>query len=239
MMAKRDAGEIGGFEETGDLGAPPAKAPRTGGVRDGDWICPACGNNNFADRMVCNMRKCGAPRPGVGQFFQQIPMQMMQMQAQMQQAQMQQAMPMRQDWTCPACGNNNFADRMVCNMRKCGAPRPSWTGGEADAFTQMQGGGAAGVGGGDMWGGGACAGGATESWQETLPITMQSMAGSVMNAMGPCMGGGKGMGKGGKGRLPDWVCVQCGNRNFGDRTVCNMRKCSAPRPMEDWMLSWT
>merc|ERR1719223_2183388 len=47
--------------------------------------------------------------------------------------------------------------------------------------------------------------------------------------------GGKAMGKGGKG--PDWICSQCGNSNFGDRTHCNMRKCGAAREVPDWVCS--
>jgi len=72
----------------------PNKRPRLQMV--GDWTCVACGNTNFADRSVCNMRKCGAIRGAA-----------------------------RQDWQCTSCGNLNFADRMFCNMRNCGAARGS------------------------------------------------------------------------------------------------------------------
>lgn len=29
------------------------------------------------------------------------------------------------DWICPKCDNVNFAFRAVCNIKKCGAARPS------------------------------------------------------------------------------------------------------------------
>ena len=33
-------------------------------------------------------------------------------------------------WTCPACGNVNYANRTRCNMRRCALPRPGLAGAE-------------------------------------------------------------------------------------------------------------
>lgn len=41
-------------------GARSKKRPRDNGD---NWLCPECGNSNFPNRVVCNMKKCGAPKP--------------------------------------------------------------------------------------------------------------------------------------------------------------------------------
>eukprot|EP00450_Noctiluca_scintillans_P011657 CAMPEP_0194485068 /NCGR_PEP_ID=MMETSP0253-20130528/6189_1 /TAXON_ID=2966 /ORGANISM="Noctiluca scintillans" /LENGTH=345 /DNA_ID=CAMNT_0039324989 /DNA_START=1 /DNA_END=1034 /DNA_ORIENTATION=+ len=49
-------------EEPSDFVVPGQmpKAPRI----DGDaWTCPSCGNLNYEGRTVCNLRRCGKPRP--------------------------------------------------------------------------------------------------------------------------------------------------------------------------------
>merc|ERR1719265_2109346 len=30
-----------------------------------NWICPGCGNENYASRLYCNMRRCQQIKPGV------------------------------------------------------------------------------------------------------------------------------------------------------------------------------
>lgn len=89
-------------------------------------VCTACGNNNFAFRATCNMRKCGAPKPdgtsaptamgggsgggydgpapkGAGSSVDEGP-------------------TPEGSWTC-SCGNVNYPFRTECNRRNCGLPR--------------------------------------------------------------------------------------------------------------------
>ncbi|KAK7256413.1 hypothetical protein RIF29_29859 [Crotalaria pallida] len=69
------------------------------GLSEGDWICPKCDNVNFAFRITCNMKRCGAARPGSGIPNTGIP---------------------EGSWTCEKCGNLNYPFRTVCNRKDCG-----------------------------------------------------------------------------------------------------------------------
>lgn len=163
------------------------------GFRKGDWICKACKNHNYANKMQCN--KCGAPRnDGVMIAGMQQGMMMMPMMGCMgaQMAQMQNPMGMGGtaargrvgDWSCPQCGNHNYAQRTVCN--RCGAPKP---GGMA---------------------------------------SLQQVPGQMMQ-QGPTPSASPGFGgKGGSNMRPgDWVCRACNNHNYASRESCN--KCGSPK----------
>merc|ERR1719491_722292 len=79
-------------------GAPPRPTPypfampqampmQPANMRPGDWMCPACGNHNYASREACN--KCQQPKPvapegGCGGNWREG------------------------DWACPSCGNHNY-----------------------------------------------------------------------------------------------------------------------------------
>jgi hypothetical protein len=87
-------------------------------------VCTACGNNNFAFRATCNMRKCGAPKPdgtgapgamnGGGGYDGPAP--------QVGGSSADDGPPPEGSWTC-SCGNVNYPFRTECNRRNCGLPR--------------------------------------------------------------------------------------------------------------------
>ena len=205
------------------LPAPPPTAPPAPGVAEAKpvvsgghhvesagWACPKCGNHNYAMRVVCNMRKCGARRPGYPADGAE------------QGSAQGSAPPWEQvgksgqggsdepagSWRC-VCGNLNFPHRTVCNGRNCNLPRPQCDG----------------MGGGmsTMFGG-----------------AMNAMGGMGAYGMGMvpsmgCMGGVGAMtymcGQGLAGAPPgSWLCPSCGNVNYPSRTTCNRRNCGLPRP---------
>lgn len=107
-------------------------------IRQGDWMCPECGNHNFASRQSCN--RCGGPRVGDDIVYggvrasagqpRQNPYAFGALAA--PRVPMMAAKPAIKketgdgdlkegDWLCPSCGNHNYASRVNCN--KCQALR--------------------------------------------------------------------------------------------------------------------
>lgn len=141
-------------------------------------------------------------------------------------------------WECPKCGNLNYGNRVVCNMRSCGAPKDQ-----------------------DKW---ICPGCGNENYANRLFCNMrrcqQIRPGTTMQQMQQMgQGGGPAGGKGDSGKgfkgysqpppafayhsLPpqnfdpragepgSWTC-ECGNLNYAGRTVCNKRSCGRPMPAQ-------
>merc|ERR1719350_2477245 len=94
------------------LGASPAIAAMGG--KPGDWLCPACGDHQFARNENC--RKCGEAKPAEGAGVAAPAMGPMPMAGGRGQ------MQMPGDWSCPACGDLQFARNSVCRM--CSTPKP-------------------------------------------------------------------------------------------------------------------
>lgn len=220
-----------------------------------DWICPSCGNKNYASRTECNMRKCRAPRPDAGmggmggppmggppvvfhpmhsgaafgkraaEDFSGGPNKRMRDNGGGEGA----------DWTCPLCNNVNFASRMVCNMRKCGAPRPDpsaplpFNRGDTMGWGGPKRGAPVSASNNDEW---VCIQCGNINYSTRQNCNMR-----ICGAPRPGTAGGAAPAKVEKAaptpQAGDWVCPKCSNVNFSSRTVCNMRKCQAPKPKSD------
>lgn len=140
----------------------------------GDWLCPTCGDLQFARNPSC--RKCGAQKPadapGGGVGAQLTAAQSMGFAAlPFQHVTERPIMP--GDWLCPQCGDLQFARNNSC--RKCGAPKPDiGPGGEAlsaEAMLQQL---AAAQSSGDDSGGGAAS---------MAPSSLASGSGAVGKGM--------------------------------------------------------
>jgi len=77
---------------------------KKGQMVEGDWLCPSCGDHQFARNLAC--RKCGAPKDDG---------------AVLQHATNANVLP--GDWICPGCGDHQFQKNMQC--RKCGMDKPA------------------------------------------------------------------------------------------------------------------
>jgi len=183
-----------------------------GGNADNNWVCPSCGNNNYASREICNRRTCGIPRPTIVQqnFSRSTPQG-------------------GQNWTCPKCNNSNYPNRDVCNMRHCNVRRPQIqftnprisTANISDAQQQS------------MWSCEACGNMNFESRSvcnmrscgAPRPMTQSGFATSLpQNNIPPLSTPPSNAPEG------NWQCAACGNTNYAHRSVCNIRSCAQPRP---------
>jgi len=198
--------------EGGGQGDGPAKFIRAP-EEIGDWQCAACGNINFAARVMCNMRACGAARPDLA--FAAMPNAVAVSQGEMR----------ANDWICENCGMSNFATRDACFMRKCMAPRPanpsSPTIGMGMGMVSPQFGMLSPPSGMSSPISGRftpsmsrpMSSGFTPSYIKPFPTESVLQAGAMQEV-----------------REGDWICEACGNSNFRTRDACFMRKCLAPRP---------
>merc|ERR1719272_2907972 len=184
----------------------------------GDWICPACQNNNYANRVACN--KCQMPKQtgmsemdfttqmnqmnqmGMGGYGGMNQMGMGAMMGNMGGPNMRPG-----DWMCPACQNHNCASREACN--KCSAPKDVQIGNS-------------GMRPGD-WICPSCANhnyaskAACNKCSAPKPEGLESAQG--MPAASPTSSMREG----------DWMCPSCSNHNYASRVNCN--KCQSPKAM--------
>mmetsp|Transcript_78879 Transcript_78879/g.221142 ORF Transcript_78879/g.221142 Transcript_78879/m.221142 type:complete len:109 (+) Transcript_78879:3-329(+) len=77
-----------------------------GGMRLGDWMCPSCGDHQFAKNESC--RRCQTARPAGGAAV-----------CGMKEG----------DWFCPNCKDLQYARNDACRM--CSTPRPADAGAAA------------------------------------------------------------------------------------------------------------
>jgi len=193
-------------------------------MKPGDWLCPSCGDHQFARNMTC--RKCGAANPsggggGGGGEWQAMMGAMMGAMGGGAAAGMGGNMKPG-DWLCSQCGDHQYARNATC--RKCGAPSPSAGGGA---------GGCAGMGmmmgmmSGNMkpgdW---ICQGCGDHQFAKNETCRKCGAPKPEGNAMANMMMGGFG-GRGGM-KPGDWNCPACGDLQFARNEAC--RKCGNPRP---------
>ncbi|XP_026458182.1 ranBP2-type zinc finger protein At1g67325-like [Papaver somniferum] len=229
------------MSQTDSRNSSAAKRARTDGSRrEDDWTCPSCGNVNFSFRTTCNMRNCTQSRPADHNSAKSA------------------AKPLQAPSSYSSASaylGSGAPSSMYLNMQPYGSSvfnGPSippydvpFSGSSAYHYeygNRLSGGspyppmhlsgGPSPYSSGSMMGQGGMSGGMypmppiMDRFGLGLPMghtTMGSRPGLFQDENPPRKSADS-------TRDSDWTCPNCGNINFSFRTVCNMRKCSTPKP---------
>jgi len=197
------------YERASPYGQPMEEPPRRGGglaMKEGDWLCPSCGNHNFASRTNCN--KCHEVREGMKEG----------------------------DWICRSCKNHNFGRRQECNKCQMPRHDQPMSHGGKMGMMPMKGGmmqmqhmqhmhhmQPVYPGKGMMM----MPKGKGKGMMMMQPMPMQ-MYQPMMKGKHEVPHGHMGKGASNKPMKDgDWICQDCGNHNFAARVNCN--KCDSLR----------
>ncbi|KAJ0965549.1 hypothetical protein J5N97_026687 [Dioscorea zingiberensis] len=210
------------------------RARTDGGRREDDWTCPSCGNVNFSFRTTCNMRNCTQPRPAdhnsksalkplqahlpytsSGGYMGSVPPTSMYLGGPPYGSSLFSSSPLP-PYDIPYSSGSaypyDYSSRLSVSspygsMHMSGPPFSS----------------GAMLGAGGMYG-------IPPPMMERYGLGLPMGHGPLGARPGVFPEENSQMKMTDSGRDNDWTCPNCGNNNFSFRTVCNMRKCSTPRP---------
>lgn len=179
----------GDYSAAGCSGAAPA--PTAFPAKPGDWICPSCGDHQFARNQQC--RRCNSPNPypmGQGNItFASGGMQ-----------------PKPGDWFCPSCNDLQFARNIQC--KRCGSPNPSPTNNTGSSFHMKPG----------DW---LCPSCGDLQFARNAQCRKCGTANPEPNSMmHPAPSEFIGKGKGKEMKPGDWNCPKCGDHQFAKNLQC-------------------
>lgn len=197
-------------------------------TRAGDWVCPECGDSNFARRWSC--RQCNTPRPDSAEQgteprapraqreYQDRGQREYQDRGQREYQDRGQSEFRAGDWNCSSCGEHNYARRVRCY--RCGQAAPEGIARPGRTSSAVQ--------GPQDW---TC----PECGDLNFARRKYCRACDTPRPGGDRERGGR---ESGDRERPaqreyllkdgDWTCADCGDVNFAFRTEC--RKCNAPKP---------